>query len=580
MHIKTLMVLIATIGFIFIFILYYNFQRGYKISEKYIPLTHGVMEIKYEVSNAYLWLDKLKVGDDSKNIEHVLASIEKSINYTTTMLNGCIKEERTYFTLNNNGINLRNLIKEIQIDLNEINIQSLQEYENSIDLHLSEKRDKEFDLLFESIIHKCKDAEILLKKIVKNELKAFSIMDKLLILNSIIFLIIILIFTYKNKIKNLLFIHDLEKKNYDLLTAQKIAKIGMWSLNIKKNHLIWDNETYKIFDFANNKSIVTVDDFYNSIHLDDIKMVSDVYNKHLKDKTPYQITYRLKTKLNIVKYIEERCETIFDVNGLPIKSYGTMQDVTTIKEQELTLKNQEILLFHQSRLAQLGEMISMIAHQWRQPLSTISSTTIDIQISLDLESYDLDTKKGREDFLEYLLISLQTINSLVQNLTLTLDDFRNFYKPTKALVEMTLESVITKCVEIIISSLKHDNIEIIYQYNSSEIIKMYDHKVMQVILNILKNAQDNFNENNVENPTITISTNSRSISICDNGGGIDENIIDKIFDPYFSTKDEKNGSGIGLYMSKLIIEDHHNGNLQVTNKDDGSCFKIEIGELE
>ena len=101
---------------------------------------------------------------------------------------------------------------------------------------------------------------------------------------------------------------------------------------------------------------------------------------------------------------------------------------------------------------------------------------------------------------------------------------------------------------------------------------------MQVILNLLKNSKDNFLEKNIVAPQITLATymydDHSVISICDNGGGIPKEIIDKIFDPYFSTKDEKNGSGLGLYMSKMIIEDHHNGILNVKNTEDGVCFEI------
>ena len=102
----------------------------------------------------------------------------------------------------------------------------------------------------------------------------------------------------------------------------------------------------------------------------------------------------------------------------------------------------------------------------------------------------------------------------------------------------------------------------------------YDNELIQVILNILKNSQDNFKERKVENPKIIITIDENILSICDNGGGISEDIIGEIFDPYFSTKDEKNGTGLGLYMSKIIVEEHHNAKLDVVNVDDGVCFSI------
>jgi signal transduction histidine kinase len=102
--------------------------------------------------------------------------------------------------------------------------------------------------------------------------------------------------------------------------------------------------------------------------------------------------------------------------------------------------------------------------------------------------------------------------------------------------------------------------------------------MMQVILNLLKNAQDVLKEEAVEKPYIKVTTEERKILICDNGGGISSEIINKVFDPYFSTKEDKNGTGLGLYMSKMIVEEHHNGSLTVENSADGACFTIILGE--
>jgi len=109
-------------------------------------------------------------------------------------------------------------------------------------------------------------------------------------------------------------------------------------------------------------------------------------------------------------------------------------------------------------------------------------------------------------------------------------------------------------------------------------MELYQNEVMQVILNLLKNSEDSFLANNISDPKVTIATrkdnNTLIISVSDNGGRIPKNISDKIFDPYFSTKDEKNGTGLGLYMSKTIIEDHHNGILKMNNTENGICFEI------
>ena len=246
--------------------------------------------------------------------------------------------------------------------------------------------------------------------------------------------------------------------------------------------------------------------------------------------------------------------------------------------QDHLIENNKLLLT-QSRQAQMGEMISMIAHQWRQPLSSIASISIDLKIKSELEYFDLPHKEEIQKYEAYVNSRLIKIDDLVQNLTTTIDDFRNFYKPNKAKVTTTLENLVTKALNIVETTFAHKKIKIKLHNNSKEEIKLHDSEMIQVILNIFKNAQDNFKEKQTKNPYIKITTENRTISICDNGGGIPKEVIEKIFDPYFSTKNEKNGTGLGLYMSKTIVEEHHNGKLTVHNTDDGVCFRIKIGEL-
>jgi len=242
----------------------------------------------------------------------------------------------------------------------------------------------------------------------------------------------------------------------------------------------------------------------------------------------------------------------------------------------LLSKKKDISLFQQSRLAYIGETVSMIAHQWRQPISAISSTAIDMKMKMELDVYDFDNIKDREECFKYFNNSISEIEEIINILTTTIDDFRNFYKPNKKLVKMKLEDIVAKSLRIIRLPIINYGIEILEEYNSKQKIELYDNEMMQVILNIINNAKDHLIENKIKNPYIKITIEDKSISICDNGGGIPENIVDKIFDPYFSTKDEKNGTGLGLYMSKIIVEEHHNGQLIVKNESDGACFTIKV----
>ncbi|QOY55264.1 hybrid sensor histidine kinase/response regulator [Candidatus Sulfurimonas marisnigri] len=258
------------------------------------------------------------------------------------------------------------------------------------------------------------------------------------------------------------------------------------------------------------------------------------------------------------------------------KTKNLEKAIVSIKEETEKSRRQEKQLIEQSRLAQMGEMISMIAHQWRQPLSAISTTTLDIEMKVELAIYDLNTQEGKEEFINYLYEKLGDISDFVQNLTLTINDFRNFYKTNKLSVSVELSVVIDKALNIIKALLDSANVEVIQEHNSKEKIEVYDSEMMQVILNILQNAQDNFKEKQIKNPQIKITTDKNIITIEDNGGGVPQEVIEKIFDPYFSTKDERNGTGLGLYMSKTIVENHHNGKLHVANINGGACFTIEL----
>ena len=234
------------------------------------------------------------------------------------------------------------------------------------------------------------------------------------------------------------------------------------------------------------------------------------------------------------------------------------------------------------RMAQMGEMISMIAHQWRQPLATIASSVIDLKIKSELSIFDLSKVDDAKNYESYVNDKLEDINALVENLTNTINDFRNFYIPDKKKVKATTDEILARTFGIIGSSYDTNGIEMeLIQLNKKYIpIDIYDNELIQVILNILKNAQDNFTDKKIDKPKIKILVTMNSIVICDNGGGIPEDILEKIFEPYFSTKDEKNGTGLGLYMSKIIVEEHHNGSLEVFNKDNGACFKIKLGNIE
>jgi len=315
------------------------------------------------------------------------------------------------------------------------------------------------------------------------------------------------------------------------------------------------------------------DGWVNAIYEDDKALVHENWKKTIASNGAWGSEYRFIDKEKNITWLYATARSMKDSNGNIIGYVGANIDITRLKEKD------KQLLQH-TRMAQMGEMISMIAHQWRQPLSAITATTAGIRIKSELGVFDFKEPEDVQVFQKYLDERLEEIDLYVQNLSHTIDDFRNFYKPNKTSVHISLETMILKSLTIIKASLNDEGIEVILELDCDDKIEIYDKEMMHVILNLLKNAQDNFREKEVKNPFIKIIASANTIMVCDNGGGIEENQIDKIFNPYFSTKSEKNGTGLGLYMSKIIIEEHHGGSLVAHNFGEGACFTITIGDVK
>ncbi len=241
-----------------------------------------------------------------------------------------------------------------------------------------------------------------------------------------------------------------------------------------------------------------------------------------------------------------------------------------VKNEVKKNREKDNQIIQQSRLAQMGEMISMIAHQWRQPLAAISSTAGAIKLKATRNTLDNNLSlKLSNEILEY-----------AQHLSTTIDDFREFFKSNKEKRDTNYNELIQGVLSIIEVSMRYQKIKLIQTLQCTDTFHTYSNELRQVILNLIKNAEDILIEKEIKNPYIEIATyrdNKKFIlEVRDNAGGVPNEIIDKIFDPYFSTKTQKDGTGLGLYMSKTIIEEHCGGELTIHNDDKGAVFKISL----
>ncbi len=233
------------------------------------------------------------------------------------------------------------------------------------------------------------------------------------------------------------------------------------------------------------------------------------------------------------------------------------------------LKEKETLLLEQSRMAAMGEMISMIAHQWRQPLASIAAAISNLKLKIKMKK--IETTSFEE--------KIYDIDKYLDYMSKTIDDFRNFFRTSSNKKELiSINSVIDISLELIEKVFLNNGISIINSDKKLTPIYLFKSELLQVILNILNNSKDAFVEKKIEDAKIFIdyneNENTQELIISDNAGGIPSFIIEQIFDPYFSTKDKKNGTGLGLYMCKTIIEKHFDGTIIASNNKDGAVFSI------
>lgn len=233
-------------------------------------------------------------------------------------------------------------------------------------------------------------------------------------------------------------------------------------------------------------------------------------------------------------------------------------------------KRKEALMIYQSKFVAMGEMIGNIAHQWRQPLSILGLIITNIE---DMHNYnDVDR--------EALNNLIGNSRKLIDKMSITIDDFRYFFKPKMDKEKFSVYDSIVSTIELIEENFKFYKIEVNIKSTENAKVYGYTNHYSQVIFNIINNAIDALAESNIKNKKIEIEISSdglyNTVKIKDNAGGIDELIAKGIFEPYYTTKQNKQGTGLGLYMAKMIIEKNFNGSIKFNNTEEGACFNISI----
>jgi len=402
-------------------------------------------------------------------------------------------------------------------------------------------------------------------------------------------------------------------ENVNALSLQKELAIdatqdGLWNWSPLANTTYFSPRWKQMLGYEDYEIENIFSEWYDRVHPEDREKVMQDIQVHLKKESAYYVNeHRLRCKDGSYKWILDRGKAIFNEKNEPYKMTGFHTDITERKrledelysisetlsqelreeiskqaklnhtntelEKQLKLeiikrREKEEMLLSQTRQAAMGEMISMIAHQWRQPLAIIGIITDNISLDLQLDS--LETERLGE--------SLESISAQVKYLSQTIDDFRQFFLPNKSKEKILLRDCLDASLQIIGKSLTNHTIELEKIYTDTTPIFLYKNELIQVFINLLKNAQDAFLESGTKHSHIRLETkeyeNHVEVFIQDNAGGIPQNLQKQIFEPYFTTKSKKNGTGLGLYISKTIIEEHSCGSITAQNKEDGALFTL------
>jgi len=252
------------------------------------------------------------------------------------------------------------------------------------------------------------------------------------------------------------------------------------------------------------------------------------------------------------------------------RGYRVILEQNRILEDQVTkIKNQEQMLIDQSRFAAMGEMIQMIAHQWRQPLANTSLMISNHQIQNMLsQDKQIDDTKLLDD-----------ISSTIKYLSETIDDFQTYFKPDSNRSAVDIKAVVSSSSEFIAPRLRHHGIELTLTCKENIWVEANRNVLIQILLNLFNNAIDALKESDKRHKTIHVKVEEEpdiiQISVEDNAGGVSAENVSKLFEPYYSTKG-KNGTGLGLYMVKMIVEKQFNGSVAMRNIEDGAQFIIRL----
>ncbi len=346
---------------------------------------------------------------------------------------------------------------------------------------------------------------------------------------------------------------------------------------IEKNNIVSKTDTKGIITFVSDEfckiSGYTKEELIGKNHniVRDPSVPSSAFKKLwdiIKAKKTYKATVKNRAKNGSAFYVNTTVIPILDNNGNIVEYIAIRYDVTSEFILKDKLQEKQKMIFWQSRLASLGQMLANIAHQWRQPLTELTLLNFTMKKAL-LSNNQKKVLKIYDDS-----------KNIIQNMSNTIDDFTNFFKPTKEKKYFSIISSIDDALSIFKRILKKEKISVKICSSEDIILLGISNELSQIFINLIQNSKDAFISNNIINRKIKITILKKQdyaiLKILDNAGGISDDIFDKLFEPYFTTKHSSSGTGLGLFMSKMICEQGFNGYIDVKRKKDGLLFILKL----
>lgn len=371
---------------------------------------------------------------------------------------------------------------------------------------------------------------------------------------------------------------DLKRMNERFSLATRAARFGVWDWDLQKNELIWDDRMYQLYGIKKEDFVGAQKNWLNYIHPEDRDRNDMASILEQPGNDDYDTEFRVIWPDGGIHYLKSYGLIVRDANGKPLRMTGINFDITEAKEAEIALlrlnetleqrvkeevernREKDLIMIQQSRFATMGEMIQNIAHQWRQPLNTLILILENI-----LEDFEADELTG-----DHLKKYISDSNLVVQKMSNTIDDFRRFFRPDSHMTTFNIKKSFRDALVLMEGTLKKRRVDVVFEEGEDINVHGFFNEFSHVLMNVVINAVEAIENNRTANGKIIFAAQRYSseaiIRIRNNGGIVPEDVISRIFDPYFTTKER--GSGIGLYMSRRIVE-HMNGRMTAANTENG-----------